>query len=35
MAAAASLPIVSTFDEFLQAEQAKDLLRFTTAGKCG
>jgi len=30
--ATATLPNVSSFEDFLEAEQAKDLLRFTTAG---
>jgi sulfate adenylyltransferase large subunit len=32
MAAATALPVTGTFEEFLKQEQAKDLLRFTTAG---
>ncbi len=32
MAAATVLPGIDTFEEFLELEQAKDLLRFTTAG---
>jgi sulfate adenylyltransferase large subunit len=32
MAAASALPVASAFDEFLEQEQNKDLLRFTTAG---
>jgi sulfate adenylyltransferase large subunit len=32
MAAATALPGSDTFEEFLEQEQAKDLLRFTTAG---
>ena len=30
--ATATLPAIETFEDFLRAEQAKDLLRFTTAG---
>ncbi len=32
MAAAAALPVVEPFEEFLERDRAKDLLRFTTAG---
>ena len=32
MSAATALPIADTFEDFLEHEQAKDLLRFTTAG---
>ncbi len=32
MSAAAALPVAETFEDFLEQEQAKDLLRFTTAG---
>ncbi len=32
MAAATALPVADNFDDFLEREKAKDLLRFTTAG---
>src|SRR6201996_7474501 len=32
MSAATVLPVTDSFEEFLEQEQSKDLLRFTTAG---